>query len=109
MLDGQLKTVMDTEDQPVNPESSTKIFGQSLTFEQQLEVTLNQHQEFLGLPQIDWAEELSRKLEPKTGDTTHEEIEEVKPVDKEVIGVRSLPNQNHTHFYGRLPRKRVAA
>jgi len=104
-----MKSSIEKEKHPVNPGASTKHFGQPLTSEQQLEVTLNQHQEFLGLPQIDWAEELSRKLEPKTGDTTHEEIEEVKPVDKEVIGVRSLPNQNHTHFYGRLPRKRVAA
>ena len=96
--------------------SLAKLFGRPLTSEQQLEVTLNQHQEFLGLPQIDWLEELRmfhptlveelRKLEPKTGDVTREEREEVKSVVKEVIDVRSLPYQG-THFNGPYPKKRV--
>jgi len=104
-----IKSSIEKEKHPVNPGASTKHFGQSLTSDQQLEVTLNQHQEFLGLPQIDWTAELSRKLEPKTADVMCEEIEEVKVVIKEVIGVRSVLNQNRAHFYGRLPRKRVAA
>ena len=103
-----MKSSIEKEKHSVNPGASTKHFGQSLTSEQQLEVTLNQHQEFLELPQIDWTAEL-RKLEPKTGDATYEEIEEVKDEVKEVISVRSLPDQNRTHFYGPLPRKRVAA
>ena len=95
----------------VNSESSkiiAKLVGRPLTPEQQFEVTLNQHQEFLGLPRIDWTEEL-KKLELKTVEEKVEE-EKVEEIKKEVIDVRSVSRRNpRSHFHGRHPRKRTAA